>query len=172
MPASSRILEVEQGYAKTIVLAPAGRATRSQDLRGVADVIVRRRRGRPRSSICGQRLRALRERGIYSVLCEGGPTLGGTLIAAGLVDRFYWAIAPRLLGKRARGAGAREASIWATLRRGCEFDRVERVGDDVVLSGRPFACLAGLIALSRNRASIDAAARRRRIRCAFAARAS
>ena len=47
-------------------------------------------------------MESLRARGIFSVLCEGGPTLGASLLGAGVVDRFYWAIAPRFLSGAAR----------------------------------------------------------------------
>jgi diaminohydroxyphosphoribosylaminopyrimidine deaminase/5-amino-6-(5-phosphoribosylamino)uracil reductase len=39
------------------------------------------------------------ERGVRSVLCEGGGCLGSALLAAGLVDRLYAFIAPRLFGE-------------------------------------------------------------------------
>jgi 5-amino-6-(5-phosphoribosylamino)uracil reductase len=42
------------------------------------------------------RLRA--ERGVRSVLCEGGPTLNASLLPAGLVDELFLAIAPALAG--------------------------------------------------------------------------
>ena len=42
-------------------------------------------------------MKALRAHGIFSVLCEGGPRLAASLLSAGVIDRFYWAIAPRLL---------------------------------------------------------------------------
>jgi riboflavin-specific deaminase-like protein len=40
----------------------------------------------------------LRERGIRSVLCEGGPTLHGRLREAGLADELFLTIAPKLAG--------------------------------------------------------------------------
>jgi len=43
-------------------------------------------------------MRALRERGIRSLLCEGGPTLHAQLIAAGLVDELFVTRAPKLAG--------------------------------------------------------------------------
>jgi len=46
-------------------------------------------------------LGALRERGIDSVLLEGGPTVNARFHAAGLIDELYWTVGPWLLG----GAG-------------------------------------------------------------------
>ena len=46
------------------------------------------------------RLRA--ERGIRSILCEGGPALNASLLAAGLVDELFLTTVPKLAG----GAGA------------------------------------------------------------------
>lgn len=41
------------------------------------------------------------ERGVRSVLCEGGPTLNAELLRAGLVDELFLSVAPLLVG----GAG-------------------------------------------------------------------
>ena len=41
---------------------------------------------------------ALRERGIGSVLLEGGPTVNARFHAAGLIDELYWTVGPWLLG--------------------------------------------------------------------------
>ena len=43
-------------------------------------------------------LRELREEGIRSLLCEGGPTLNGTLFAEGFVDELFLTIAPAIAG--------------------------------------------------------------------------
>ncbi|MEU3991890.1 bifunctional diaminohydroxyphosphoribosylaminopyrimidine deaminase/5-amino-6-(5-phosphoribosylamino)uracil reductase RibD [Streptomyces platensis] len=44
-------------------------------------------------------LHALYDRGIRSLLVEGGATLAGALLGEGLVDRVIWYSAPRLLGQ-------------------------------------------------------------------------
>jgi riboflavin biosynthesis pyrimidine reductase len=46
----------------------------------------------------GDLLRSLREEGVRAVICEGGPTLHGSLQAAGLVDELFLTIAPKLTG--------------------------------------------------------------------------
>jgi len=48
-------------------------------------------------------MRYLRGRGIGSVICEGGPSVAGGLMAAGLVDELFLTVAPTLVG----GAGLR-----------------------------------------------------------------
>ncbi len=83
-------------------------------------------------------LLALRERDIATVLCEGGPTLAGNLLGAGLVQRLVWFVAPALL----RTAEAVPALAGADLTRanGWRFDRSERVGDDMLLSADLTSC--------------------------------
>ena len=36
--------------------------------------------------------------GVRSILCEGGPTLNGALLADGLVDELFLSLAPKLSG--------------------------------------------------------------------------
>jgi diaminohydroxyphosphoribosylaminopyrimidine deaminase/5-amino-6-(5-phosphoribosylamino)uracil reductase len=131
--ARSRIFNSEEGYATTIVLAPSGLANGLGKLRDVADVIGV---GPPESFVLdlSQALETLRAHGIYSVLCEGGPTLAAQLIAGGHVDRFYWAIAPLFL----RSASAVPVLAGADLLRSgvrLRFDRLERTGEDILISG-------------------------------------
>ena len=38
-----------------------------------------------------------------SVLCEGGPTILGALLAEGLVDELFLSLAPRLVGGHGPG---------------------------------------------------------------------
>ena len=72
----------------------------------------------------------LYERGVRSVLLEGGPTLAGAFLQAGAVDRVTAYLAPALLGAGpAALADAGIASIGDALR--LELESVERVGDDV-----------------------------------------
>jgi riboflavin biosynthesis pyrimidine reductase len=42
------------------------------------------------------------EHGVRSILCEGGPHLNGSLLAAGLVDELFLTTSPTIAG----GAGA------------------------------------------------------------------
>jgi diaminohydroxyphosphoribosylaminopyrimidine deaminase / 5-amino-6-(5-phosphoribosylamino)uracil reductase len=132
IPAQSRVFAPSSGgYAKTIVLVPAGLRDRFAAMRDVAEVLDI---GAPdaRRLDLTEAMKALRAHDISSVLCEGGPRLGASLLAAGLIDRVYWAIAPRFHDAGAGVpvlSGADPSSV-----RVC-FDRVEHAGPDVVLSG-------------------------------------
>lgn len=83
-------------------------------------------------------LRQLADRhGVVSVLLEGGPTLAGAFVAAGLVDRVVGYVAPLLLGNgpcALAGAGAGTISAAHRLR----LEEVTRLGDDVRLTLRPW----------------------------------
>ena len=120
-----------EGYDPTIVLAPAGLKERFAPLEAIADVAYV---GEATAATLDLRLamETLRARGIASVLCEGGPTLAGHLLEAGLVDRIDWLVAPALLANPhavpALGGGVLGTEFV--------FDRVERLGPDVLLSAR------------------------------------
>jgi len=84
----------------------------------------------------GALLAALAERDVVGVLLEGGPTLAGAFVAAGLVDRVIGYVAPALLGDGpAALAGTGVTTIADALR--LRLDDVTRVGDDVRLTLRP-----------------------------------
>ena len=61
-------------------------------------------------------LRLLGERGVLSLLVEGGGVLHGSLFAAGLVDKVHAIIAPKIVGGSAvPGRRAAKASrAWRT----------------------------------------------------------
>ncbi len=132
--ASSRILAGVEDYAQTIVLAPAGLRRQFDNLRGVADVLFVGGPSDERLDLPAA-MRALRTANVFSVLCEGGPTLGARLIAAGVVDSFYWAIAPVLLGNE-RAVPVLAGVDFSALRARLRFERAMQVGEDIVVSGR------------------------------------
>lgn len=79
-------------------------------------------------------LRLLHGRGVRTALLEGGPTLAGAFLAAGLVDRVVAYLAPKLLGA---GSPALGAAGVASIADAIDLDIIDvaRVGPDVRLTG-------------------------------------
>ncbi len=78
----------------------------------------------------GDLLAKLAQSGIISVLCEGGPTLAGSLLAGRFVNHLDWLVAPLLLG------GANATPVIANVSRDIplRLETVRRLGDDVLVS--------------------------------------
>ena len=74
------------------------------------------------------------DRGVGSVLVEGGPIVAGAFLAAGAVDRITVFAAPLVLGAGSQAVA--DAGV-STLPDGIRFDidDVHRSGEDVVISG-------------------------------------
>jgi len=132
VPAGRRVFASAPGYERTIVLAPAGAKERFATLHDTAEVLLVGSATDTQLDLAAA-MKALRRRGFQSILCEGGPTLAARLLAAGLIDRLFWLIAPTALANRNAvpvlnlSAGTSFPSIG--------FDRVERLADDVLISG-------------------------------------
>lgn len=75
------------------------------------------------------------EYGVVSVLLEGGPTLAGSFVAQGLVDRVVGYLAPALLGDGPAALGDTGAGTISAAHR-LRLDDVTRTGDDVRLTMR------------------------------------
>jgi diaminohydroxyphosphoribosylaminopyrimidine deaminase/5-amino-6-(5-phosphoribosylamino)uracil reductase len=81
-----------------------------------------------RSGDLQEELAALAEEGVRSLLLEGGPTLAGSFLADGLVDKVLVFVAPRLSGAGPGPVGSLSAPV--ELRRlSCE-----QVGQDILLT--------------------------------------
>jgi diaminohydroxyphosphoribosylaminopyrimidine deaminase/5-amino-6-(5-phosphoribosylamino)uracil reductase len=81
-------------------------------------------------------LRQLVQRGIHSVLCEGGGGVAGALMDAGLVDEVVWFIAPKLVGGReAPGPLAGVGVQLMADARQLERVRLRKFGDDLAVFG-------------------------------------
>ncbi|WP_406264916.1 bifunctional diaminohydroxyphosphoribosylaminopyrimidine deaminase/5-amino-6-(5-phosphoribosylamino)uracil reductase RibD [Streptomyces sp. NBC_00191] len=84
----------------------------------------------------GALLEALHQRGIRSVLLEGGPTLAGAFVAAGAVDKVVGYLAPVLLGAGpAALADAGISTITEALR--LELTETVRIGPDLRITAVP-----------------------------------
>jgi diaminohydroxyphosphoribosylaminopyrimidine deaminase/5-amino-6-(5-phosphoribosylamino)uracil reductase len=165
IPPASRVLAPPpdapaDSYRPTILLAPAGARAKFAALEPLAEVVYVGDDDTRELDLVAA-LGALREREIATVLCEGGPTLAGRLLAGGLVQRVVWLVAPRFLrtdtavpalagadlaGADLAGAGpggsdsARPNGLDQAGPNGWRFDRIERVGDDMLLSADLTSC--------------------------------
>ena len=70
-----------------------------------------------------------------SILLEGGPTLAGAFVAAGLVDRIVGYLAPALLGDGAHALGPASAGTITAAHR-FRLDDVTRIGEDLRITLR------------------------------------
>ena len=133
LPPSLRVFRLVRGYRRTIVVVADGAPAWVHELREVADIVVSP--GRDDEVDLPGALAVIRnELSICSILCEGGPTLAGSLLASRAVNRFYWVYAPTFLA----GESAMPVLVPAKNElSGTElkFDLVERFGEDVLLSG-------------------------------------
>ena len=83
-------------------------------------------------------LSALWERGVRSVLVEGGPTLVTAFLRHGVVDQVLAYLAPVIIGSGAQAIGDLGGQgIDDALR--LDVETIERLGDDVLIIGRPRA---------------------------------
>ena len=83
----------------------------------------------------GSLLQRLGDAGYLHILCEGGGELAASLIEADAIDRFYFIIAPRLLGADGRAAIGGGWSLHQAP--GLVFAAPRRLGADVILEASP-----------------------------------
>jgi len=83
-------------------------------------------------------LALLAERGIGSLLLEGGPTTNATFLAADAIDELYWTVGARLLGTEALPMIAPIAggSPWAEHPREGRLVSIHRSGEELFLRYR------------------------------------
>jgi len=81
-----------------------------------------------RSGPPAEELRALAAEGVQSLLLEGGPTIAGAFLRAGLVDKLLLFVSPRIAGEGLLFAPRLEEPL--TLSR----PTAERIGDDLLLT--------------------------------------
>jgi diaminohydroxyphosphoribosylaminopyrimidine deaminase/5-amino-6-(5-phosphoribosylamino)uracil reductase len=81
-------------------------------------------------------LEKLGGRGIVSILCEGGPTLAGSLLAGVHVGRIYWFIAPEILGSAAL-APAIATSTPTLSSIALRIDSTAMLGSDLLITSTP-----------------------------------
>lgn len=136
LPARRHVLRPE-GAAPTIVAHASTRTRRF----GPGVELLACRRG-PNGIDLRDLLARLAARGITHILVEGGAAVHGSFLAAGLVDRVAVFVAPKIVGGDGRSwvAGAGAGRMADALR--LDEVAVERLGDDVLVTGVPSGALA------------------------------
>ncbi|BEP16014.1 bifunctional diaminohydroxyphosphoribosylaminopyrimidine deaminase/5-amino-6-(5-phosphoribosylamino)uracil reductase RibD [Acidothermaceae bacterium B102] len=84
----------------------------------------------------GVLLKVLGERGLQHLFLEGGPTLAGAFLRAGLVDRVVAYLAPTILGAGTPALVDPTVTTLTDARR-FRFDDIEIIGPDVRIIARP-----------------------------------
>ncbi len=105
---------------QVIVYTSDGQVSRRGELARVAEVVGAGAKDVQLAAVVAD----LRERGLGRILCEGGPTLFGALIAAGLVDELCVTVSPLLAGRGRLGfaSGTTSAPLSLSLETVCEGD--------------------------------------------------
>ena len=88
-------IEAPDGAAPIVICPPAATASVRSQLPG-AEILELA--ATERHIAAGAVIGVLRDRGFASIVCEGGPSLAGQLIEAGLVDELCLSTSPRLGG--------------------------------------------------------------------------
>ena len=129
LPEDAKVLATAR-EVPTIVLAEAAAAPARRLLAARGAELIEYGEGGLRGALA-----ALAGRGLLDILCEGGPTLAGALLAEGLVDRLLLFVAPLVVGRGApdRFAAPAVGSIAEAWRlRDVQW---RAVCDDLMLSG-------------------------------------
>lgn len=132
---AARIFAPAPGAAPATLLVPAAAARAYRDALGErAEIVAVPADASGARLDLAAALAALKGSGIESVLCEGGARLAGSLLAARLVDRVDWLVAPRFLAN-ARAVPALAGADLTSLPP-LRFDRTQRLGQDLLVSSR------------------------------------
>jgi diaminohydroxyphosphoribosylaminopyrimidine deaminase/5-amino-6-(5-phosphoribosylamino)uracil reductase len=91
LPPSLRLVRTARETPTVVVASPLAPETRLGPLEDAGATVLR-------TTSLGESLAALRQAGVGSLLVEGGGRLAGALLAADLVDRYYWVQTPIWLG--------------------------------------------------------------------------
>lgn len=133
MPDSLLFEDIETAAVIVIAGPPADRE-RLARLEGAGATVIRTGAGTPEERF-REALDRLGQMRISSLLLEGGPTLAGTAVAAGEVDRLEIFAAPILLGGGMPAIAGEGPEMIADATR-VENLRTSRVGQDVRMSAR------------------------------------
>jgi diaminohydroxyphosphoribosylaminopyrimidine deaminase / 5-amino-6-(5-phosphoribosylamino)uracil reductase len=138
IPMECRVVRTAEKYPTLVATTGEAPASRVEGLKSAGVTVVPVKSGGDgRVSLKGL-MKVLADRGIQSVLLEGGPTLNASAIREKIVDRMFLFIAPKIIGGGncpgiLGGEGClrvRDAQPWEIL-------NVKRIGPDVMILAGP-----------------------------------
>ena len=136
IPLSSRVLANGVANETLVVTAISSDAERARAIQRTGAEVLRLPKARNGAGINIPRLlQRLQQRGIESVLVEGGKAIVTSLLNARAVDRIVVIIAPKIIGQGTEAIG--ELGI-TKLERAVTFSsiRIRKLGDDIIFDGR------------------------------------
>ena len=136
LSANSKLVLTADAGAVLVICSEEVERSRRDELEswGVDTAVVRGRgqHGLDPREVC----KSLAARGAQSILLEGGPRLAAAWWAAGLIDKVAAFVCPRIVsGERAFGAMVGAGALRMDESAGLEEVTVERVGEDVLITG-------------------------------------
>jgi diaminohydroxyphosphoribosylaminopyrimidine deaminase / 5-amino-6-(5-phosphoribosylamino)uracil reductase len=135
LPASSQLVRTADAAPLLVLCAADANDDRVRSLEDAGVSILRVPRSGRRLDLAACR-DALADHGVGTVLVEGGGVLASALLDAGLVDRLYLYVAPRLLGAGAvPGLRVNGRGQW-------RLSRTDRFGADTLLTLDPQSAAA------------------------------
>jgi diaminohydroxyphosphoribosylaminopyrimidine deaminase/5-amino-6-(5-phosphoribosylamino)uracil reductase len=134
-PADARALPANTRSGARCIIAASDRAAKTRERRLVdaGAEIWRLGDGRVDLERLFERLGA---ESITSVLIEGGPTLAGAVVGAGLADELHLYLAPSALGGAATSWLGDTGAVGLGDRERLEIREIERIGSDVLIVAR------------------------------------
>jgi diaminohydroxyphosphoribosylaminopyrimidine deaminase/5-amino-6-(5-phosphoribosylamino)uracil reductase len=137
VPASGPLFDTASAPTLVVTTAAAPPAARAAWIASGATVEELPAGARGRGVDLGELLALLARRGVLQALVEGGPTLHGGLLGAGLVDRIVAYVAPVVLGAGGRAGYGLDPGPPLELAARYRLVGVRALGDDVAIEYEP-----------------------------------
>ena len=136
IPLTARVLKSEAARRTLIATTEAADGNRAREIKALGAEVLTAPSDANQPSVSLQALlRELKQRGIASVLVEGGAGIITSLLGARLVDRMVVVIAPKIIGRGIEAIGALGIESLSQALTFSDF-KTRRLGPDIVFDGR------------------------------------
>jgi len=135
VPLDARVLMNQESAPTIIATTSSAGSERLSALRQMGPQVLIAREDERGEVDLGHLLEMLGQRGISSVLVEGGAETITSLLRLNLVDRLVVIVAPRIMGKGIEAVGELNiAEVSQTLK--LSFGKIHRMGEDLIIEAR------------------------------------